>query len=70
MKVLLTTDRCTPALTRTIVCDTMRYFDSKRKLLMYDKKGHLCAYAMIDEWAEVSYICKGKQHYIKRRTEK
>lgn len=67
IKVLLTTARCTPHLTRTIECDTMRYFDAKRKVTMYDAKGKVKAYAMIDEWHEIKYIDEqGQEHFIKR----
>lgn len=68
MKVLLTTGRCNPPLTRTIECDTMRYFEAKRKLSMYDENGTLIAYAIIDEWLRISYIDNlGKEHFIKGR---
>ena len=67
MKVLLTTARCTPHLTRTIVCDTMRYFDAKHKVTMYNAKGKVIAWAITDEWHEIKYIDdKGQEHFIKR----
>ena len=67
MKVLLTTGHCNPPLTRTIECDTMRYFDAKHKVTMYDRKGKVIAWAIIDEWLAVSYIDNdGKEHFIKR----
>ena len=67
MKVLLTTARCNPPLTRTIICVTMRYFDAKRKVTMYDAKGKVIAWAMIDEWQAVKYIDdNGQEHIIKR----
>ena len=67
MKVLLTTGHCKPPLTRTIECDTMRYFDAKHKVTMYDRKGKVIAWAIIDEWLAVSYIDNdGKEHFIKR----
>lgn len=67
MKVLLTTARCNPPLTRTIICATMRYFDAKRKVTMYDAKGKVIAWAMIDEWQAVKYIDdNGQEHIIKR----
>ena len=39
LKVKLTTGHCNPPLTRTITCDTLRYFDAKHKVTMYDAKG-------------------------------
>ena len=67
MKVLLTTAHCNPPLTRTIVCDTLRYFEAKHKVTMYDAKGKVKAWAITDEWHEISYIDdKGQQHSIKR----
>ncbi len=67
MKVLLTTARCNPPLTRTINCATLRYFEAKHKVTMYDAKGHVVAWAITDEWQAISYIDdKGNEHFIKR----
>ena len=67
MKVLLTTARCNPPLTRTIKCATLRYFDAKHKVTMYDAKGHVVAWTITDEWQAISYIDdKGNEHFIKR----
>ena len=45
----------------------MRYFEAKHKLTMYDAKGKVIAWAIIDEWLAVSYIDNdGKEHFIKR----
>lgn len=66
MKVLLTTDHCNPPLTRTIECATMRYFDTKHKVTMYDAKGKVIAWAITDEWLAIKYIDdKGHEHVIK-----
>lgn len=67
MKVLLTTARCTPHLTHTIVCNTMRYFDTKHEVRMYNAKGRVIASAITDDWHEIKYIDdKGQEHFIKR----
>lgn len=67
LKVKLTTGHCNPPLTRTITCDTLRYFDAKRKVTMYDAKGKVKAWAMVDEWLSISYIDEqGQEHFIKR----
>ena len=67
MKVLLTTGHCNPPLTRSIICDTMRYFEAKHKVTMYDAKGKVIAWAIIDEWLAISYIDnEGNEHFIKR----
>lgn len=67
MKVNLTTGHCNPPLTQTLECDTLRYFDNKRKLTMYDKKGKVIAFAMVDEWLSIIYIDNdGQEHFIKR----
>ena len=66
MKVLLTTGHCNPPLTRTFTCATMRYFEAKHKLTMYDAKGKVIAWAIIDEWQAVKYIDdNGQEHVIK-----
>lgn len=53
--------------TRIITCDTLRYFDAKHKVTMYDAKGKVKAYAITDEWLAISYIDdKGQEHFIKR----
>ena len=66
MKVLLTTGHCKPPLTRTFTCDTLRYFEAKHKLTMYDAKGKVIAWAIIDEWQAVKYIDdNGQEHIIK-----
>lgn len=67
MKVLLTTARCTPHLTRTIVCNTIRYFNAKHEVRIYNAKGKLIACAIMDDWHEIKYIDdKGQVHFIKR----
>ena len=67
MKVLLTTKRCTPHLTCAIVCDTMRYFDDKHEVRMYNAKGKVTRLAIADDWEEISYIDNnGQEHFIKR----
>ena len=44
----------------------MRYFEAKHKLTMYDAKGKVIAWAIIDEWQAVKYIDdKGQEHVIK-----
>lgn len=66
MKVLLTTGHCNPPLTRTFTCATLRYFEAKHKLTMYDAKGKVIAWAIIDEWQAVKYIDdNGQEHIIK-----
>ena len=66
MKVLLTTGHCNPPLTRIFTCATMRYFEAKHKLTMYDAKGKVIAWAIIDEWQAVKYIDdNGQEHVIK-----
>ncbi len=67
MKVLLTSSHCNPPLIRTIECDTLRYFDAKHKVTMYDAKGKVISWAIIDEWQAISYIDdNGCEHFIKR----
>ena len=66
LKVKLVTGHCNPPLTRIITCDTLRYFDAKHKVTMYDAKGKVKAYAITDEWLAISYIDeKGQEHFIK-----
>lgn len=67
MKVYLTSGRCNPPLTHVIFCATMRYFENKREIRMYDNKGKVIASAIVDEWKEVKYINNNnEEHYIKR----
>lgn len=67
LKVKLVTGHCNPPLTRTITCDTLRYFEAKHKVTMYDAKGKVKAYAITYEWLAISYIDdKGQEHFIKR----
>lgn len=56
MKVLLTTGRCSQPLTRTFVCYEARYFEAKHKLSMYNEKGKVIAWAIIDEWQKVVIV--------------
>lgn len=65
MKVLLTTARCNPPLTRTYECAEARYFENKHKVSMYDKKGKLIAYAITDEWQAVVFEKDNKTYVIK-----
>ena len=67
LKVKLVTGHCNPPLTRTITCDTLRYFEAKHKVTMYHAKGKVKAYAITDEWLAISYIDEqGQEHFIKR----
>ena len=56
MKVLLTTAHCNPPLTRTFICNEARYFEAKHKLSMYNEKGKVIAWAIIDEWQKVVIV--------------
>ena len=56
MKVLLTTGHCNPPLTRTFTCYEARYFEAKHKLSMYNNKGKVIAWAIIDEWLKVEIV--------------
>lgn len=56
MKVLLTTGRCNQPLTRTFACYEARYFEAKHKLSMYNEKGKIIAWAIIDEWQKVVIV--------------
>ena len=70
MKVLLTTAHCNPPLTRTIVCDEVRYFKNQHKVSMYakrhGKKGVLIAWAITDEWQAIKIVADdGYEQVIK-----
>lgn len=70
MKVLLTTAHCNPPLTRTIVCDEVRYFENQHKVSMYakrhGKKGVLIAWAITDEWQAIKIVADdGYEQVIK-----
>ena len=53
IKVLLTTDHCTPPLTRTIECDDVK-IQKPYYVKMYDNKHKLIAWAFIDEWQSIA----------------
>ena len=70
MKVLLTTAHCNPPLTRTIVCDEVRYFENQHKVSMYakrhGKKGVLIAWVITDEWQAIKIVADdGYEQIIK-----
>ena len=56
MNVLLTTGRCNHPLTRTFACYEARYFEAKHKLSMYNEKGKVIAWVIIDEWQKVVIV--------------
>ena len=66
MKVLLTSGRCFPTLTRVIKCSKFNYSVIRDKITMYDDKGKIISYTYLNNWVEVSYIdSEGKRHFIK-----
>ena len=66
MKVLLTTGRCFPSLTRVIKCSKLNYSVIKDKITMYDDKGKIISWTYLNDWVEVSYIdSEGQRHFIK-----
>lgn len=66
LKVKLTTGHCNPPLTRVITCDTLRYFEAKHKVTLYDAKGKVVAWVITDEWVAISYVDNnGQEHFIK-----
>lgn len=56
MKVLLTSSRTNQPLTLTFACYEVRYFEAKHKLSMYNEKGKVIAWAIIDEWKKVEIL--------------
>ena len=56
-----------PPLKLIFYCHSMRYFDKKGKLVMYNEKGQFLCHVYKDEWKALKYIdYKGEKHYIKR----
>lgn len=56
MKVLLTTARCNPPLTRTFICSEACYLESQHKLILYNEEGHITAYTYVDDWQKVVVV--------------
>lgn len=57
-------------MTRTIVCDDVRYFENQHKVSMYaqrhGKKHVLIAWAITDEWQNIVVVeNNGKSYVIK-----
>ena len=53
MKVLLTSGYYNPPLILTFNCNKVHYFENKHKLSMYNEKGKVIGWCIIDEWQEV-----------------